>query len=135
MSEVRAIVLHRSRRSLLAALLAAAICEAGAADAGRGEQLYEARCGGCHSIDTDRVGPRHAGLLGRKAGSIEGFDYSPALRAAGFTWDGERLGRWLADPEALVPGQRMNVSVGHIADRADLIAYLARAGRSSAGKR
>jgi cytochrome c len=109
----------------VAALLAAT---AGlAADAGRGAQLYEARCGGCHAIEHDRIGPRHAGLLGRRAGSVAGFDYSPALRAAGFTWDAQRLDRWLADPEALVPGQRMNFRVPEAADRADLIAYLARA--------
>lgn len=73
----------------------------------RGQQLYEARCGGCHSVAADRIGPRHAGLFGRRAGSVAGFDYSPALQRAGIVWDARTLDRWLADPEALVPGQRM----------------------------
>ena len=71
------------------------------------------------------MGPRHAGVLGRRAGAVPGFAYSPALQAAGFRWDAVRLERWLADPEALVPGQRMGYSVADAAVRADLVAYLA----------
>jgi cytochrome c len=121
---------RRRRTAATAGLAAAALLAATAglaADAERGARLYEARCGGCHVVEHDRIGPRHAGLLGRRAGSVAGFDYSPALRAAGFVWDAQRLDRWLADPEALVPGQRMNFRVAEAADRADLIAYLARA--------
>lgn len=94
-------------------------------DSQRGALAYESRCTGCHSVDQDRVGPRHAGVLGRKAGSVPEFAYSPALRAAGFRWDRDRLERWLADPEALVPGQRMGYSVADAAVRDDLIAFLA----------
>lgn len=115
------------RRAIALALLAGTAGSSAAADAQRGAVLYETRCGGCHSIESDRVGPRHAGLLGRKAGSVAGFDYSPALRRAGFVWDEARLDRWLAAPESLVPGQQMNVAVAQAADRADLIAYLRRA--------
>lgn len=115
------------RRAIALALLAGTAGSSAAADAQRGTVLYETRCGGCHSIESDRVGPRHAGLLGRKAGSVAGFDYSPALRRAGFVWDEARLDRWLAAPESLVPGQQMNVAVAQAADRADLIAYLRRA--------
>ena len=57
-----------------------------AGDAQRGQQAYEARCGGCHSVEADRVGPRHAGIVGRRAGSVAGFDYSDALRQSGITF-------------------------------------------------
>lgn len=96
-----------------------------AGDAARGETLYESRCGGCHSVEDDRIGPRHRDVVGRKAGSIAGFDYSPALKKSGFVWDAARLDRWLANPEQLVPGQKMGYSVPDAADRTDLIAYLA----------
>ena len=45
----------------------------------RGRQLYEARCSACHSVNANRTGPMHAGVLGRRAGSVPGFNYSPAL--------------------------------------------------------
>lgn len=117
------------RRSLsahsAAALVALAACvSAQAADAGRGKTLYESRCIACHSIDHDRIGPRHRGLIGRKAGSVAGFEYSPALRASKIVWNASTLDAWLANPEALIPGQRMNYSVPEAADRADLISYL-----------
>ena len=105
-------------------LLLAACANAQAADSTRGKDLYESRCAGCHSLDHDRIGPRHAGLFGRKAGSVAEFDYSPALRGSRIVWDAKTLDAWLADPERLIPGQRMNYSVPEAADRAALIAYL-----------
>lgn len=109
------------------ALLAEAL-GAAAGDAVRGETLYEARCSGCHALDAHRVGPLHRDVFGRKAGSAAGYDFSPALRKAKFSWDELTLDRWLAGPEAFVPGQKMGYSVPDPADRADLIAYLRRAG-------
>jgi cytochrome c len=108
------------------ALGAAAAAQAGAAsgDATRGAQVYAARCGGCHSVDTDRVGPHHAGVVGRHAGSVPGFDYSPALKASSVVWDAKTLDEWLTNPESLIPGQRMGYSLGDPALRADVIAYL-----------
>lgn len=93
-------------------------------DATRGKEAYAARCGGCHSIEEDRVGPRHAGVVGRKAGGVAGFAYSPALARSGITWDAASLERWLADPEALVPGQAMGYRLGDAQARADIVAYL-----------
>jgi cytochrome c len=90
----------------------------------RGRDLYESRCAGCHSLDHDRIGPRHRGVVGRKAGSVAGFDYSPALRASRIEWGPRTLDAWLSEPERLIPGQRMNYSVPEAADRAALIAYL-----------
>ncbi len=112
-------------RSLTVLLLFAALAGAARADdPGRGKQLYESRCIGCHSIDANRVGPAHRGVFGRKSGAAKDYDYSVAVRDAKIVWDARTLDRWLADPEQLIPGQRMNYAVAEPADRADLIAYL-----------
>ena len=95
-----------------------------AADAARGKQLYESRCIGCHSIDENRAGPAHKGVFGRKAGSAKGFDYSDALRKSRLIWNERTLDRWLANPEATIPGQKMGFAVPDSIDRADLIEYL-----------
>jgi cytochrome c len=95
-----------------------------AGDAQRGEQLYEARCGACHSVTADRIGPRHAGVFGRRAGSVAGFQYSSALAASKLVWDEALLTRWLTDPEQVVPGQAMGYRLGDAQERADVVAYL-----------
>jgi cytochrome c len=95
-----------------------------AGDAGRGRELYDQRCTGCHSVDANRVGPAHQGVFGRRAGSAEGFGYSPALKGSIVVWDEKSLDAWLTDPQKLIPGQVMNVQVGDPQARADLVAYL-----------
>ena len=114
---------------LVAALLLSPVTSSlvhAAGDATRGEQLYESRCMACHSLDANRVGPMHRGVYGRKAGSIPDFAYSVALTSSPIVWSDTTLNRWLTDPEALIPGQRMNVRVLSADDRADLIAFLRR---------
>ncbi len=106
------------------ALLAAAPSQA-AGDPVRGAQTYADTCGGCHAVDTDEVGPRHAGVVGRRAGSVVEFTYSSALKGSRITWNEKTLERWLANPEALVPGQAMGYRLADAAARADVIAYLA----------
>ena len=93
-------------------------------DAARGRQIYESRCGGCHSLDSNRVGPRHRGVFGRRAGSVPGYSYSPALAKAKVIWNSDSLDRWLRNPEDVLPGQRMNFRVQNAQDRADIIAFL-----------
>lgn len=93
-------------------------------DAVHGAQLYEARCGACHSADANRIGPAHRGVFGRRAGTAVGFEYSPALRASGLVWSTRTLDAWLADPERTIPGQAMGYRVEDERDRGDLIAYL-----------
>ncbi|HEY8250069.1 MAG TPA: c-type cytochrome [Burkholderiales bacterium] len=95
-----------------------------AADPKRGKTLYESRCIGCHSIDENRAGPAHRGVFGRRAGIVKGFDYSPALKSSRLTWNEKTLERWLTDPEAAIPGQKMGFPVSEAADRADIIEYL-----------
>jgi cytochrome c len=111
---------------LPACLALVAVQPAAGQDAGRGEDLYGQRCGACHSLDADRVGPHHRGVFGRRAGGAEGYDYSPALRRARIVWNSATLDAWLANPEALIPGQRMGYSVPDAMDRVDIIAYLRR---------
>jgi cytochrome c len=109
---------------LLVACLVAGASSALAADAAHGAALYNSRCIACHSPDANRVGPKHRGVFGRKAGSLPDFTYSKAVKSAGVVWDDATLDRWLADPQAFIPGQRMNFRVADPTDRADLIAYL-----------
>ncbi len=109
----------------------AAAPAAAAGDAQRGEQIY-GRCLACHALAYDRVGPRHCGLFGRRAGSVPGFDYSPAMKNSNITWNAETLERFLAKPLAVVPGTTMTYDgVADPQDRRDLIAYLKRASMSS----
>jgi cytochrome c len=95
-----------------------------AGDAARGQGLYQA-CSGCHSIDENDVGPRHRGVLGRRAGSLPDYAYSQALRESQIVWDAANLDRWLTSPQALVPGAKMFFSLPDAQMRADIIAYLA----------
>jgi cytochrome c len=93
-------------------------------DVEQGRKAYQG-CMGCHSLDEDDVGPRHRGVVGRRAGSVPGYVYSPALKASGIVWDAATLDRWLANPQALVPGTKMFFSLSNEQIRADVIAYLA----------
>jgi cytochrome c len=94
-----------------------------------GAEVYE-RCMGCHAIGREVVGPDHAGLYGRRAGSLPGYDYSPAMRAFGQVWDDTTLDRFLSNPRGVVPGTKMGFAgIPDARDRADLIAYLKEATR------
>lgn len=106
---------------IAAASLAAADNLAG--DAGRGKTLYQA-CAACHSLDENDLGPRHRGVVGRRAGSIADYAYSAALKNSGLIWDEPTLDRWLINPSALVPGTKMFFQIGDAQSRADLIAFL-----------
>lgn len=109
-------------------LLVAALA---AGDPAAGEAVYS-RCLGCHSLEVNRTGPRHCGLFGRRAGSVPGFDYSPAMKRSKIVWNEETLDRFLADPPKAVPGTAMTYAgVPDAKDRADLAAYLKRQGASA----
>lgn len=96
-------------------------------DVERGAQVFRS-CAACHSLEPaeHRTGPSLAGIFGRDAGTIPGFTrYSSALEAADVTWTEETLDAWLADPQAMIPGNRMTFpGIGDDQARADLIAYL-----------
>ena len=124
------------RDTLLNGVVACAIvaggCAAGATlaamtalqgDPVRGKDLYQG-CAACHSIDENDLGPLHRGVVGRRAGSIPDYSYSPALKNSGLTWDEATLDKWLTNPSALVPGTKMFFKLDAAQDRADVISYL-----------
>lgn len=116
-------------RSLLFIALVALAGAAGAADPRAGEKVYE-RCSGCHSLAQDRAGPRHCGLIGRRAGAVPGFDYSDAMKKSGLVWNKATLDRFLAAPMDVVRGTAMGYAgIEDKKERADLIAYLEQAGK------
>ena len=94
-------------------------------DAASGMALYQQRCTACHAIDSNKIGPAHRGVMGRRVGSLPGYKYSDELARSRLRWTPQTLNAWLEDPEQLVPGQRMGFQVENAKERADLIAYLA----------
>jgi cytochrome c len=101
--------------------------ELAGADTARGELLGLA-CAACHKFRAEEgtlIGPHLQGVFGRQAASIEGFNYSPALRASGLVWTPKSLEAWLANPAGFVEGTTMPFTGYRSAeDRRDLIAYL-----------
>jgi cytochrome c len=116
-----------------AALAAVALTSIGASaatsapDAARGKRLF-ATCAACHSTSAaspPRMGPHLQGVVGRKAASVAGFRYSPALAKANIVWTEAKLDAWLTRPQALVPGSAMPYAgMADPADRKAVIAYL-----------
>jgi cytochrome c len=102
-----------------------------AGDPAQGEKKF-VECGACHSLKPGvmMVGPSLAGVFGRKAGSPSDFRYSPAMRRSGITWSAQTLDEFLADPQKVVPANRMPYAgLTDAAARADLIAYLEKAAK------
>ena len=96
-------------------------------DAVAGRQVFK-KCQACHSLDPGKtiLGPSLAGIIGRKSGAEPDFNYSPAMKQAALTWDPATLDGYLADPQKIVPGNRMpfpGLKTDH--DRKDVIAFLA----------
>ncbi len=85
-----------------------------------------AACSACHSIDgNEGLGPHLNGVIGRKAASVAGFNFSPAMKRANIVWDAQALDKFLADPQQGVPGNRMPFSgLSDATKRADIAAYL-----------
>jgi cytochrome c len=114
------------RVTIAAAALLAAAGAARAADPARGQELY-AQCIACHSLDGENgVGPTLQGVIGRRAGALAEFRYSPAMRRAAVVWDVTNLDRFMADPQTVVRGNRMPFSgIEEASDRADIAAFIA----------
>jgi len=94
-------------------------------DVPAGQRLYQNKCGGCHSIDADRIGPRHRNVVGRPVASVPGYSYSPALKKLGGVWTPARLDQWLSATQKMAPGSKMYLEIDDPAQRRQLIAYLA----------
>jgi cytochrome c len=94
-------------------------------DVKRGQEVFEKRCIGCHSLDQDKEGPRLRGVYGKKAATLSTtYEYSDALKASNVTWDDASLNQWMEDAEKIVPNSNMFFRVPRATERADVIAYL-----------
>ncbi|MFC1458331.1 c-type cytochrome [Microvirga arabica] len=109
------------------ALLLVGLSHAQAQDAAAGEKVF-AQCRACHQIGEsakNAVGPVLNGLIGRHSGSVEGYNYSPANKNSGLTWDEATFRDYIKDPRAKVPGTKMIYAGLKDEQRVnDLIAYL-----------
>jgi cytochrome c len=95
----------------------------------RGEAHFK-ECAACHKLaaGANEVGPSLHGVFSRKAGELGDFRYSPAMKRSGVNWTPEALDKYLTDPQAFIPANRMPYAgMSNPADRADLIAYLRKA--------
>src|SRR6478752_9450418 len=112
---------------LVALFVAAGVGQAGAQDAAAGEKVF-AVCKACHQVgDTAKnaVGPILNGLIGRKAGTVEGYNYSPANKNSGLTWDEATFTEYIQNPKAKVPGTKMTFpGLKDEQKIKDLLAYL-----------
>ena len=113
-------------------LIAGAQALVRAADPERGKSLFE-QCAACHGLgdETDTDGPTLKGVIGRKAGSLEDYRYSAAMKRSGVTWTPMALDAYIADPQEYIKGNRMAFGgITDPAERADLIAYLEQAAKT-----
>lgn len=96
-------------------------------NAAAGEKVF-AQCKACHVTDkgVNRVGPSLFGVVGRKAGTVPGYNYSTANKNSGVTWTPDTLYTYLENPRKFIPGTKMAFAgIKNPQQRADLIAYLA----------
>ncbi|HEX8665554.1 MAG TPA: cytochrome c family protein [Beijerinckiaceae bacterium] len=104
-----------------------AAAPAHAQDAAAGEKIF-AQCRACHQVGEsakNAVGPVLNGLFGRKAGTVEGYSYSPANKNSGITWDEATFREYIKDPKAKIPGTKMIYPGLKDEQRInDLVAYL-----------
>ena len=87
------------------------------------------RCRVCHTVERgepNRVGPNLFGVVGRKAATVAGFNYSDPMKGSNITWDDAALNRYIQDPPGTVPGNKMRLAKGAInaTAAADIIAFL-----------
>ena len=98
-----------------------------AGDLDNGRRVF-ARCRSCHTITEggpNMTGPNLYGIFGQQAGTHPGFNYSPAVKGAGFIWDGEKLDHWLENPRTFLQGTKMSFAgIPDATDRRDVIAFL-----------
>ncbi len=95
-------------------------------DATKGKKVFK-KCKTCHTFDPGKkkIGPHLKGIIGRKAGSVEGYKYSKAMKAADIVWDEANLDQYLKKPKAFIKGNKMTFAgLRKESQRQDVIAYL-----------
>jgi len=99
-------------------------------DAAKGERVF-AQCKACHTVEKggrNGIGPNLFGIFGSKAGVVEGFNFSDALKASGIVWDDRTMAEFLKDPKGRIPGNKMVfVGIRRPDQLNDLLAYLKKA--------
>ena len=101
---------------------------AASAEASDGAALFVKNCQTCHSIDKTgaaRQGPPLFGILGRTAGTVEGFKYSAGLKQAGWAWTPEKLDAWMAFPKKMIRDTFMVYRQNDPDIRKAIVAYIA----------
>lgn len=97
-------------------------------DPASGQLVFNNACRTCHTTreGDNRLGPSLHNIVGRKAGSLQNYAYSSAMRGAGFTWDKAKLDGFIANPEQILPGNNMKPFSGLASadDRAKVITFL-----------
>ncbi len=110
-----------------------ALATAGAAlaqdahEAEEGQKIFKRVCFTCHTSEAgkNKVGPSLFGVVGRKSATAPGFAYSNAMKEANLTWNEETIDKYITDPKALVPGNKMAYAgVKKAEERKEIIAYL-----------
>ena len=115
-------------RWVVAAFIAIALpAGASAQDADAGKKVFK-KCAACHAVGPgakNKVGPQLNGLVGRAAGSVEGFKYSKAMKGSGITWDEATFIDYITNPKKSIPGNKMIFpGIKDEIDRDDLFAYV-----------
>ena len=113
-----------------ASLFAASVLATPAFAAGdpvQGKAVF-ARCAICHNVEKDGgngVGPNLFGVVGSKAASVDGFNFSGPMKASGIVWNDDNLAKWIAGPAKMLPGTKMAFAgITSKTQIADVIAYL-----------
>ena len=92
-----------------------------------GKKIFNQKCASCHSFDAkdDMMGPHLTNIIGRKAGSLKGVQYSPAMKKSGIIWDSKSLNQFIKNPAKLVPSNKMSVAgISKLSTRKALIEYI-----------
>jgi cytochrome c len=104
-------------------------------DPAAGQKVFN-KCRACHVVEQpqNRVGPTLNGVIGRPAGSVEGFNYSDAMKNSGIVWTEETIAEYIADPKGYVPGNRMAFAgLKKEEDVVNVIAYIKENGGTAGG--
>ncbi|MBU0725393.1 MAG: cytochrome c family protein [Alphaproteobacteria bacterium] len=120
--------------AMMAATAAVSTPALAAGDAAAGQKAFN-KCRACHVADkeTNRVGPHLVGIVGRKAGAVENFKYSDAMKKAGeggLVWTTDNIAQYMKNPKGFVAGNKMAFAgIKNDGEIADLVAYLESAGK------